>query len=163
MISNLVTKWSQDDPSLFQLPLPSGRVETCQSYLSSQFLEDQFGQLCIKLRKRSSTYFYLVKSQNFQFSMKPSSIFVIFEDLNFVQDPRTFKFRSPRVPKIKLITLNFQPLFGSVVVYCHMDGSILRQRTRGLEESTIQYSFSLGSWEKSQHMNSFLWNFQRLK
>ena len=78
----------------------------------------------------------------------------------FVQDPRTFQFRSPRVPKIKLITLNFQPLFGSVVVYCHMDGSILRQRTRGLEESTIQFSFSLGSWEKSQHMNSFLCNFR---
>ena len=48
------------------------------------------------------------------------------------------------------------PFCGSALEDCHMDGSILRQRTRGLEESTIQHSFSLGSWEKSQHMNSFL-------
>ena len=128
----------------------------------SKPLKMKFGQLCfmeslmyLKLREPKLNLLYVVKPQLPQF-MKPSSIFVIFEDLNFVQDPRTFQFRSPRVPKIKLITLNFQPLFGSVVVYCHMDGSILRQRTRGLEESTIQYSFSLGSWEKSQHMNSFL-------
>ena len=115
----------------------------------SKPLKMKFGQLCfmeilmyLKLREPKLNLLLCGEATN-------TSIFEAFKHLHkflktssiSVQDPRTFQFRSPRVPKIKLTALNFQPLFGSVVVCCHMDGSILRHRTRSIDAFYDKNSF----------------------